>query len=362
MKDAARHRTPLAVIYRSAASFAILLLSLLCLNCGTRTQGQPTIEFTRLPPFGTGNASKLLAIEGRVKNVPPGQKIVLYARSGVWWVQPLADKPFTLVEDNLTWRNTTHPGAGYAALLVKDSFSPMAKIDALPERGGAILAVASVEPPPDPSSAPPILQFAGYEWQIRDKANNPGGSHNDYGPRNASVDASGALHLRITGSPNHWTSAEVCLSRSLGYGTYRLVLRDLSRLEPAAVFTMSTSEDDGPQHEMDIELSRWGELATRNSQFVIQPYQIPANTVQFETPPGVVTFMLRWQPGRADFRAYRGIAARWDATPFREHTFTSGIPGAGNELFHLNLYVFDRVPNPLTQPEEVVIENFEHLP
>ena len=29
------------------------------------------------------------AMEGRVSNAKPGERIVLYARSGVWWVQPV---------------------------------------------------------------------------------------------------------------------------------------------------------------------------------------------------------------------------------------------------------------------------------
>ena len=38
---------------------------------------------------------KLTVIEGRVTGARPGQQIVLFARSGAWYVQPFTDQPFT---------------------------------------------------------------------------------------------------------------------------------------------------------------------------------------------------------------------------------------------------------------------------
>jgi hypothetical protein len=206
------------------------------------------------------------------------------------------------------------------------------------------------------------LRFGGYQWQIRDQTYEPGGSRNDYDPANAWVDRSDYLHMRITGRPGQWKSAEVNLTRSLGYGTYCFVLRDVSHLEPAAVFTMSTADESSRWREMDIELSRWGEPDARSAQFVIQPYHIPANTVRFETPPGKVTFMMRWERGRASFRAFRGAVSRWNTSTIREHVFTSGVPASGNESTHLNLYVFDHVSNALRRPTELIVEKFEYLP
>jgi len=286
----------------------------------------------------------------------------LYARSGQWWVQPLADHPFTAVQADLSWRNKTHPGSAYAALLVKDDYRPGLTVDTLPRKGGAVLAVAFAENSGPVGAGNKSLRFGGYAWQIRDQSYEPGGSRNDYDPANAWVDRMDRLHLRIAGEPGQWKSAEVNLTRSLGYGTYCFVLREVSHLEPAAVFTMTTRDENSPWSEMDIELSRWGEPEARNAQFVIQPYHIPANTIRFETPPGIVTFMMRWEPGRASFRAFRGEASRWNLNPVREHIFTSGVPAPGHESVHLNLYVFDHVSDPLRKPTEVVVEKFEYLP
>ena len=49
------------------------------------------------------------------------------------------------------------------------------------------------------------------------------------------LDATGALHLRITKKGDRWSCAELELTRSLGYGTYIVTVRDTSKLEPAAV-------------------------------------------------------------------------------------------------------------------------------
>ena len=52
-----------------------------------------------------------------------GQQVV-YARSGVWWVQPFANAPFTAIQADGRWRTTTHLGTEYAALLVEPGYKP----------------------------------------------------------------------------------------------------------------------------------------------------------------------------------------------------------------------------------------------
>ena len=151
------------------------------------------------------------------------------------------------------------------------------------------------------------------------------------------------------------------LTRSLGYGSYRFVVRDVSHLEPAAALSLFTWDDSGPPREMNIEISRWGEPASKNAQYVIQPYYVPANTVRFMTPPGTLTYRLRWEPGRASFRTDHGSASGKSGL-VAEHVFTSGVPSPGNETVHMNLYVFNNKRNPLQHASEVIVEKFEYLP
>jgi len=335
---------------------------LLASSCSRRPEVEPSIEFTTLPPGGQGSAVKLHHIEGRVRGAKRGQQIVLFARSGVWWVQPFEAQALTPIEVDDTWRNSTHPGSAYAALLVAPGYRPPPTMKALPEKGGVILAVAVAE---EPMLAPPItkkLRFSGYEWAIRDTPSNPGGTPNLYDASNAWTDENGFLHIRINGQADQWTSGEVGLTSSLGYGSYRFVVRDASRLEAGAVFAISTWDDLGPSREMNIEIGRWGETANKNAQFVVQPYYVPANTFRFETQPGTLDYSFHWEPGRVSFRTARTGGSGRTAAVVAEHIFTSGVPSPGSEMVHLNHYVFRNTNNPLRHGSEVIIEKFEYLP
>ena len=342
---------------------AILVLTLAGLGgalagCGISKAGiEPSIEIIRVPPAGDGSPDKLEQIEGRVTGARPGQRIVLFALSGVWWVQPVTEHPFTPIRPDSTWKNATHPGVAYAALLVDPRYRPPLIANTLPEKGGPVRAVAMVRGAP-PRLRGKVLQFSGYQWETRETASDRGGSMNFYDPANAWTDRNGLLHLRVTRQQQHWVSAEVKLSRSLGYGSYRFVVRDVSQLEPGAVFAMFTWDDLGPSREMDIEISHWGDPEDKNAQYVIQPYVVPANTVRFNTPPGPLTFRMDWQPGRMSFKTIRKSTQAVVA----EHDFTSGIPTAGDERIYMNLWSYRNQRYPLQHEFEVVIEKFEFLP
>lgn len=93
---------------------------------------------------------RLDRVEGRVSGARPEQqqRIVLYARSGNWYVQPFTDQPFTSIEADSSWRNTTHLGTEYAALLVEPDFKPPSETGVLPAVGGAVAAVTIVRGTP----------------------------------------------------------------------------------------------------------------------------------------------------------------------------------------------------------------------
>src|SRR6266568_3840479 len=90
--------------------------------CHLRDNAGPTVEFTRIPQTDPGGKDKNDIIEGRVKGGLPGHRIVLYAHSGKWWLQPLRTNPYTQVQASGKWTNATHLGTEYAALLVEAGF------------------------------------------------------------------------------------------------------------------------------------------------------------------------------------------------------------------------------------------------
>jgi signal transduction histidine kinase len=133
----------------SLAWKSILLLAIGCMILGAcrtqHTDAGPYIEFTKVPPADEGGPDKLDVIKGRVIGDHPYLQIVLFARSGVWYVQPFDTQPFTQIQSDSSWRSTTHLGTEYAALLVESEYQPPSVTDALPGEGDGVIAVAVVK-------------------------------------------------------------------------------------------------------------------------------------------------------------------------------------------------------------------------
>jgi hypothetical protein len=358
-----------AVLNKSVGLFALFSFGLFLLDACQNGISKPSIEFTKIPVAAVGGLDNMDTIAGRVIGVGPEQRIVLYAKSGGrWWIQPFARDPlFTKIQEDSKWKNVTHLGEEYAALLVDPRYSPPQTTDALPATGDAIAAVAVVKgQPADPSLPLKLLHFSGYDWSVRDLLSYRGGSMNSFDPANAWTDENGALHLRVTKHQDGWSCAEVQLTRSLGYGTYLFVVRDISHLEPSAVLSFFTWDGmvgtDENRQELDIEMSRWGVPNNENAQYVVQPYYIPTNIVRFNVPAGVLTHAFRWEPGLATFTTYAGAQVAGRAHPLNQHVFTAHVPAAGGEVARINLYVFGFGKAPLQRENEIVVEKFKYYP
>jgi hypothetical protein len=332
-----------------------------------RPQERPSISFTKIPPAAQGGRERVDTISGRVSGARPGQQIVIYAHSGQWWVQPWPDHPFIPVKADSTWSTETHLGFEYAALLVEPDYHPLPTTDVAPTQGGSVALVTIVKgvgtPQLDPTGS---LKFSDYDWGVRMIASDKGGTNNLYDSENAWTDASGALHMQIKKKSDSWSCAEIFLDRSLGYGMYSVTVRDTSHLEPAAAFSMFTfDESASEQHfrEMDVEVHGRGEAANKNNaQYAMQPFYSPGNLFPFAAPSGTLTYVLRWEPGHATFKTFRGRSSGAGAPLVSEHEFTSGIPVPGKAILRLIFFVVASDKNPMQKPSEVVVEKFEYLP
>jgi hypothetical protein len=353
--------------YRWAINFTLALVTLLSACHSQKAPTGPTIQFTKIPPAAQGGRERVDTISGRVTGAHPGQQIVVYARSGPWWVQPWPDKPFIPIQADFTWGTSTHLGFEYAAMLVEPGYHPPPTMDTAPTPGGSVVSVSVVKGTGAAQLAPiKPLHFSGYDWEVRTISADRGGMNNLYDADNAWTDASGALHLRIKKKGDRWSCAELELTRSLGYGTYIVTIRDTTQLEPAAVLSMNTFDDwGGDQHyrELDIEFGRWGDAADKNNaQYGIQPFYVPGNVAPFVLPKGTFTHSMRWESGRASFQTVRGSSAQPGAPVVSEHVFTSSVPSPGQEKFQMLFYVVASEKSPLQKENEVVVEKFEYLP
>jgi hypothetical protein len=344
----------------------LVIVSVLLAGCNSRSAPpKPTVQITQVPVADPGGPVQMDFIEGRTSDAKPGQQIVLYARSDIWWIQPFANQTFTKIQPDSTWRNSTHLGTDYAAILVEPGFHPATKLKTLPAEGNGVVAIATSVGKPVAPIVSKVIHFSGYDWNVRNAASDRGGEPNAYDPSNVWIDKNGYLHLRMEEHDGLWTCAEVSLTRSLGYGSYIFVVQDIGHFGPSAALGLYTNDDfrtDDSPSELGIELSRWGIADSRNAQYVVQPFYVPENVSRFMAPPGVLTHMLRWESERASFKTVRGSAIGSGAATISEHIFTSGVPTPAKETAHIGLYSYRHSKNASQQPVEVVIEKFEFLP
>jgi hypothetical protein len=329
-------------------------------NLGGCRRTIPAIEFTEVPVVGQGGAANTGRISGRVAGAKGGERVVLYARAGTWWIQPFASKPFTAIQKDSTWSAITHLGTEYAALVVEPGYAPLKVADVLPMTGGGVAAVATVPGKSAPAATLPAvpLHFSGYDWDVYQVPRDLFGLMHANSASNATIDSHGFLRLRLCREGSEWVGADMKLDRSLGYGSYFFAVRDMPRFEPDTVFGVTTYDplDAGQNHrEVDINIGQFGNPRAKNAQFVIHP-AVPANIYRFDSPPGRVIFSFRWEPGRMTFRTEQSGRA------VAEHVFTSGVPSPGGEAIHLNLYAFGKSQIPQQNDVEVVIEKFTYLP
>jgi len=365
-------------ILARTATLSVLLASLVLAGCHSSSKiSDPTLAFSKVPaayqesPYKAGMSERDYkggAIEGRATGARPGQRLVLYAKTdGRWGLCRQSGQPFTNIETDGRWKASVHLGIEYAALLVDPAYNPPEQTESLPIVGNGVVALAVVNgegaAPLLPS--PKILNFSGYEWTTSAGPIFHAGSRNFFDPANVWMDKRGALHLRISGSPGQWAGAELKLTRSLGYGTYRFQVRDVSHLEPSALLTLITWDGAGTEsnrRELDVELGRWGDPDNTNVNYVVQPYYVPANIVAFRVPPGTCTHSFRWESGKVTFSTVAGSDNRDAGRVINQHVFTSGVPSPGGESVRIGLYVFHQGHIPLKNENEVIIDKFEYLP
>jgi len=360
------------------ATLSMLLLYFALTGCHSSSRNSaPTVSFRNVAaayqesPYRTDITErdyKTGVVDGRVTGARPGQRILLYAKTdGRWGLCQQSGQPFTNIEADGRWKASVHLGLQYAALLVDPTYDPHEQSESLPTVGNGVLAVVVVNGAgPSPAlPSPKILNFSGYEWTASAGPIFRAGSRNFFDPANVWTDKAGALHLRISGNPGKWAEAEAKLPRSLGYGTYRFQLRDVSHLEPSALLTLVTWDGLGTEsnrRELDIELGRWGYVDNTNVNYVVQPYYVPANVVAFRVPSGLYTHLFRWEPGKVTFSTVTGSSNTGSGRVMNQHVFTSGVPTPGGESVRIALYVFHHGKVPLKNENEVIIDKFEYLP
>ena len=110
-------------------------------------KGLPKISITRVPEAEPPEGTFMGTIQGKVSGVSPKDtRVVLYAHTDAWYVQPNVASPFTEIDADGSWETEVHLAVEYAALLVDTSFRPHARMSELPPLGREVKAISRQRP------------------------------------------------------------------------------------------------------------------------------------------------------------------------------------------------------------------------
>jgi hypothetical protein len=211
---------------------------------------------------------------------------------------------------------------------------------------------------------PTQIAWSGRTWQVKSSTSRvgPGPNYFSASPSNVWVDASGALHLRITQGSGRWYCAEVIGNDSPGYGTYLFeVASPVANLDPNVVLGLFTWSDKAAyaHRELDVEVARWGNAADpTNAQYVVQPSDVAGHLRRFTVPstaPAMHGFT--WRPGQVAFASsdLGGFDVDWSYVG-------SDVPRSGGENVRLNLWLFGGAAPSDGREVEIVVTRFTFTP
>lgn len=283
-------------------------------------------------------------------------RVVLWAKTDRWYVQPFATDPYTAIRSDGSWSNLTHPWERISALLVDSEYVPSAIREQHPSEG---VGVVEWDEYPE-RSADTYIDWSGYRWRVKEaKLTGPGPNAFSSDSANVSVDQDDQLHLKIEQRDSTWYCAEIILDHSLGYGVYTFRLD--SRVDSLNYNTIFAGFIyDSTAQEFDMEFSRI--LADpHNAQYVIQPWYIPGHIEYFDMPDTSQTsHSFEWRSDRIVFKSWRGHAdSSSAATLIHAWTYAGeDIPTPGSDRMRFNLYLAGGDPPSGGSTDEVTVTTF----
>jgi hypothetical protein len=354
----------------------VWLLGMLLSASLLRAASPPGILITNLPAYGSFDS-----LDGLVLNADPARcriAVFIYVPGAGWWSKPSCSAPLTPIQPNGTWTADITTGGSdelatrVAALLVNTNYSEdcVQGLSFIPTNVFARALASAVVTRSSPGKR--WLNFSGYDWRVKSSAGRvgPGPNYFSDSTNNVWVDALGQLHVRVTNRSNQWQCAELVSARTFGCGSYRFELNSrVDNLDPNIVLGLFTWSDDPvfAYREIDVECSRFGVVGEpSNSQFVVQPYNLPGHLTRCSVPIGLTnsTHLFNWETNRISFQSLRGpfspspsignIISSWP--------YTDAVPQSGDENVRINLWLFNGNAPRDNQEREIIIKSFQFVP
>lgn len=217
-----------------------------------------------------------------------------------------------------------------------------------------------------------IINFSGYEWQVRPSGTGDPGSNN-WSSDNVWIDEDG-LHLKITQQNGKWYCAEIYTTKSLEFGKYQFyVIGRIDLFDPNIVlglFNFQESATSNGINEIDIEIARWGDSRNpNNGYFTVWPSVDELKPTDygfsFSLNGTYTTHRFVWTSEKVDFQSLHGHTdndehqiAVWSYQP---DDSLERIPQQPLRV-HINLWLSGGKPPTDLQELEVIISNFQFTP
>ena len=285
-------------------------------------------------------------------------KVVLYAKTDKWYVQPSVSNPLTTIQGDGSWSNSTYPWDRMLALLVDLTYVPQATKEYHPSVDPGV--VAYDEYPGD--SGPRFIDWSGYRWEVKvGDLLGPGPNYFSDDTLSVWVDNLDRLHETIDYRDSKWYCSEIILDHSLGYGLYKVQLDSrVDSLDYNTIFSPFIYEM--LDEEFDIEFSQ-RLAAPFNAQYVVQPWYTVGNIKFFHMPiVSQSTHTFEWRSDRITFTSWQGHSdtAIPGVNLIYTWTYTGvDIPVPGGERMRFNLHLFGGDAPVSGLGDEVIVKSFE---
>jgi hypothetical protein len=284
-------------------------------------------------------------------------RVVLWAKTDRWYVQPLISEPYTPIHSDGSWSNFTNPWQRIVALLVDSDYVPGSIREEHPSDGAGVIDWDEYPV----RSADTYISWSGYRWRVKEaELTGPGPNAFSADTGNVQVDSNDRLHLKIDFRDKRWHCGEIILDHSLGYGVYRFKIDSrVDTLNFNTIFAGFVYDSTG--QEIDIEFSQLLAYPS-NAQYVLQPWYLPGHIDFYNMPNGhQSSHTLEWRSDRIVFSSWNGHADGPELNTLIHTWIYSGndIPIPRDDRMRFNLYLAGGDPPTEGREDEVIITSFE---
>ena len=192
------------------------------------------------------------------------------------------------------------------------------------------------------------IYFSGIEWKIKysDKPLGPG--PNIFNASNVWVDDEGRLHLAITCEKDSCSCAEVFSVEEYKFGVFEFKVEGCAAyIDSKAVLGLFLYNSNF--HEIDVEISRWGQNDTPNAQFVVQPYtrHLPHRFYISPQHGEDMIYVVEWEPKKIAFKAYIETT---DGERILVNQWSTRIREVKPMRIHIDLWLIDQDSDGMGDP------------